>query len=70
MKFVRTSKKLFHTFFYINNEGEIAFRGWLRMGVPVKEFKITKVKQPNIGEVKPVSITAKVTYSIFSYNHK
>ncbi|TKY69055.1 Intron-binding protein aquarius [Spatholobus suberectus] len=56
-----------HLLAYINNDGETAFRGWSRMGVPFKEFKITEVKQPNIGEVKPASVTAEVTYSISSY---
>ncbi|ESW25025.1 hypothetical protein PHAVU_003G001700 [Phaseolus vulgaris] len=56
-----------HLLAYINNDGETAFRGWSRMGVPVKEFKISEVKQPNIGEVKPASVTAEVTYSISSY---
>ena len=37
------------------------------MAVPIKEFKITEVKQPNIGEVKPSSVTADVTFSISSY---
>ncbi|KAJ4834990.1 hypothetical protein Tsubulata_019278 [Turnera subulata] len=56
-----------HLLAYINNEGDTAFRGWSRMGVPIKEFKITEVKQPNIGEVKPSSVTAEVTFSISSY---
>ncbi|KAI3662642.1 hypothetical protein L6452_47055 [Arctium lappa] len=56
-----------HLLAYINNEGEPAFRGWSRMAVPIKEFKITEVKQPNIGEVKPSSVTAEVTFSISSY---
>ncbi|OVA07623.1 Intron-binding protein [Macleaya cordata] len=56
-----------HLLAYINNEGETAFRGWSRMAVPIKEFKITEVKQPNIGEVKPSSVTADVTFSISSY---
>ncbi|OIW01887.1 hypothetical protein TanjilG_31069 [Lupinus angustifolius] len=56
-----------HLLAYINNDGETAFRGWSRMGVPIKEFKISEVKQPNIGEVKPSSVTAKVTFSISSY---
>ncbi|KAG0496871.1 hypothetical protein HPP92_001562 [Vanilla planifolia] len=56
-----------HLLAYINSEGDPAFRGWSRMAVPVKEFKITEVKQPNIGEVKPSSVTAEVTYSISSY---
>ncbi|KAF2322428.1 hypothetical protein GH714_016985 [Hevea brasiliensis] len=53
-----------HLLAYINNEAETAFRGWSRMAVPIKEFKITEVKQPNIGEVKPSSVTAEVTFSI------
>ncbi|KZV18920.1 intron-binding protein aquarius-like [Dorcoceras hygrometricum] len=56
-----------HLLAYINNEGETAFRGWSRMAVPIKEFKITEVKQPNIGEVKPSAVTAEVTFSISSY---
>ncbi|XP_034693075.1 RNA helicase aquarius-like [Vitis riparia] len=56
-----------HLLAYINHEGETAFRGWSRMAVPIREFKITEVKQPNIGEVKPSSVTAAVTFSISSY---
>ncbi|GKV09176.1 hypothetical protein SLEP1_g20718 [Rubroshorea leprosula] len=56
-----------HLLAYINNEGNTAFRGWSRMGVPIREFKITEVKQPNIGEVKPAYVTAVITYSISSY---
>ncbi|KAI4384634.1 hypothetical protein MLD38_002757 [Melastoma candidum] len=56
-----------HLLAYINNEGDTAFRGWSRMAVPIKDFKITEVKQPNIGEVKPASVTAEVTISISSY---
>ncbi|XP_071735864.1 uncharacterized protein [Rutidosis leptorrhynchoides] len=58
-----------HLLAYTNNEGQPAFRGWSRMAVPIKEFKITEVKQPNIGEVKPSSVTADVTFSISSYGH-
>ncbi|KAK6784306.1 hypothetical protein RDI58_017761 [Solanum bulbocastanum] len=56
-----------HLLAYINNEGQPAFRGWSRMAVPVKEFKITEVEQPNIGEVKPAAVTAEVTFTISSY---
>ncbi|XP_026437771.1 RNA helicase aquarius-like [Papaver somniferum] len=56
-----------HLLAYINIEGETAFRGWSRMGVPIKEFRIKEVKQPNIGEVKPAAVTADVTFSISSY---
>ncbi|KAK3147071.1 hypothetical protein QOZ80_3BG0277710 [Eleusine coracana subsp. coracana] len=56
-----------HLHAFINNEGEAAFRGWSRMAVPIKEFKITEVKQPHIGEVKPSAVTADVTFSISSY---
>ncbi|KAI3936782.1 hypothetical protein MKW92_043376 [Papaver armeniacum] len=57
-----------HLLPYINVEGETAFRGWSRMGVPIKEFKIKEVQKPNIGEVKPASVTADVMFSISSYN--
>lgn len=56
-----------HLLACINNEGDPAFRGWSRMAVPVKDFRIAEVKQPNIGEVKPASVTAEVTFSISSY---
>ncbi|CAI9102844.1 OLC1v1001193C1 [Oldenlandia corymbosa var. corymbosa] len=56
-----------HLLAHINKEGETAFRGWSRMAVPIKEFKITEVKQPNIGEAKPSAVTAEVTFSISSY---
>ncbi|CAN1813775.1 RNA helicase aquarius [Linum perenne] len=56
-----------HLLPYINNDGDTAFRGWSRMAVPVRQFRISEVKQPNIGEVKPASVTAQVTYSISSY---
>ncbi|CAL1411701.1 unnamed protein product [Linum trigynum] len=56
-----------HLLPYINNEGDTAFRGWSRMAVPIREFRISAVKQPNIGEVKPSSVTAQVAYSISSY---
>ncbi|WVZ57136.1 hypothetical protein U9M48_007563 [Paspalum notatum var. saurae] len=59
-----------HLHAYINNEGETAFRGWSRMAVPIKEFKIKEVKQPNIGEVKPSAVTADITFSISSYRHQ
>lgn len=53
---------------YISNDGEAKFRGWSRMAVPINEFKIITVKQPNIGEVKPSAVTAEVTFSISSYS--
>ncbi|CAN7020136.1 unnamed protein product [Brassica oleracea var. botrytis] len=56
-----------HLLAHINNEGETAFRGWSRMAVPINGFKIAQVKQPNIGEEKPASVTAEVTFSIKSY---
>lgn len=56
-----------HLLAYINKEGDAAFRGWSRMAVPIREFKITEVKQPNIGEVKPSSVIAEVSFSISSY---
>lgn len=56
-----------HLLAHIDNEGETAFRGWSRMAVPINGFKISQVKQPNIGEEKPSSVTAEVTFNIKSY---
>ncbi|KAJ0258773.1 P-loop containing nucleoside triphosphate hydrolases superfamily protein [Hirschfeldia incana] len=56
-----------HLLAHIDNEGDTAFRGWSRMAVPINGFKISQVKQPNIGEEKPSSVTAEVTFNIKSY---
>ncbi|KAL5700077.1 hypothetical protein ACHQM5_025575 [Ranunculus cassubicifolius] len=56
-----------HLHAYMNDKGDNDFRGWSRMAVPIKDFRIRGVKQPNIGEVKPSSVTAEVTFSISSY---
>ncbi|XP_024517313.1 RNA helicase aquarius [Selaginella moellendorffii] len=48
----------------VGDEGRTKFRGWARMATPVKSFKITQVKEPNIGDIKPSSVTAEVTFSI------
>lgn len=56
-----------HLLAHINNEGDTGFRGWSRMAVPIRGCRITEVKQPNIGEVKPSSVTAEVSFSISSY---
>ncbi|KAK8946189.1 hypothetical protein KSP40_PGU019610 [Platanthera guangdongensis] len=56
-----------HLLAYINSEGDTGFRGWSRMAVPIRVSRITEVKQPNIGEVKPSSVTAEVSFSISSY---
>ncbi|KAJ3673427.1 hypothetical protein LUZ60_006801 [Juncus effusus] len=56
-----------HLLAYVNNEGETAFRGWSRMAVPFKGFRIKEVKQPNIGEVKPASVTAEIEFTVSSY---
>ncbi|MCO5611849.1 hypothetical protein L7F22_066108 [Adiantum nelumboides] len=52
---------------YVNGEGGTSFRGWARMAVPIKEFRITEVKSPNIGEVKPSACIAEVTFSVQKY---
>ncbi|PWA80820.1 intron-binding protein aquarius [Artemisia annua] len=59
-----------HLLAHTNNQGQHAFRGWSRIVVPIQEFKITEVKQPNIAEVKPSSVTAEVTFSISSYREQ
>ena len=52
---------------YVNDEGGTSFRGWARMAVPIKEFRITEVKRPNIGEVKPSACIAEVTFTVQKY---
>ncbi|MCO5580056.1 hypothetical protein L7F22_033922 [Adiantum nelumboides] len=52
---------------YVNGEGGTSFRGWARMAVPIKEFRITEVKSPNIGEVKPSACIAEATFSVQKY---
>ena len=65
MRFVRIFRKLYHISLTTSITKEKLL--FARMAVPIKEFKITEVKQPNIGEVKPSSVTADVTFSISSY---
>jgi intron-binding protein aquarius len=48
----------------VGDEGETRFSGWARMAIPIQEFKISEVKQPNIGEMKPSAVTAEVAFSI------
>ncbi|KAJ3670490.1 hypothetical protein LUZ60_010814 [Juncus effusus] len=52
---------------YVNNEGDTSFRGWSGMAVPFKGFRVKEVKQPNIGEVKPASVTAEIEFTVSSY---
>lgn len=52
---------------YVNGEGGTSFRGWARMAVPIKEFRVTEVKRPNIGEVKPSACIAEVTFTVQKY---
>ena len=65
MRYVRIFRKLYHISLTTSITKEKLL--FARMAVPIKEFKITEVKQPNIGEVKPSSVTADVTFSISSY---
>eukprot|EP00466_Bigelowiella_natans_P014616 jgi/Bigna1/85349/estExt_fgenesh1_pg.C_30315 len=44
--------------------GETVFTGWAKMAVPIKEFSITKVQKPKIGEVKPALVQAEVTVDL------
>ena len=41
-------------------DGHVSFNGWARMAVPIKEFRLTEVKNPNIGETKPAQVKANV----------
>ena len=65
MRYVRIFRKLYHISLTTSITKEKLL--FARMAVPIKEFKITEVKQPNIGEVKPSFVTADVTFSISSY---
>eukprot|EP01124_Arcella_intermedia_P005338 TRINITY_DN13146_c0_g2_i2.p1 TRINITY_DN13146_c0_g2~~TRINITY_DN13146_c0_g2_i2.p1 ORF type:complete len:964 (-),score=302.60 TRINITY_DN13146_c0_g2_i2:20-2911(-) len=44
--------------------GDVEFTGWARMAVPIVEFKITKVANPEIGSPVPAEVAAEVSYVI------
>jgi intron-binding protein aquarius len=45
-------------------DGGVKFTGWSRMALAIKEFRITTVSKPNIGESKPAQVVAEVTYTL------
>lgn len=49
------------------NLNEVTFAGWSRRALPVKDFAITKVGKPKLGESKPCEVLAEVNYSIQAF---
>jgi len=43
------------------------FVGWARMGLPIMDFNIVEIGRPKLGETKPSSIKADVTFSLERY---
>lgn len=51
------------------NNKETVFTGWARRALPIKEFAITKVGKPKLGEMKPSEVIAEITYSIQTFKY-
>lgn len=47
-----------------NRDEEVVFGGWARMAMPIKGFRVSEVRAPNIGEVKPARVLAEVKISV------
>lgn len=47
-----------------NDEDEVVFRGWARMGLPLTSFSIVEVRKPNVGENKPADVFADIVIDI------
>lgn len=47
-----------------NRDEEVVFGGWARMAMPTKGFRVTEVRAPNIGEVKPARVLAEVKITV------
>jgi intron-binding protein aquarius len=48
--------------------GGAAFGGWSRMAIQISSFSIIEVARPAVGEVKPASVTAELTYDLAPFN--
>lgn len=48
----------------VGDEGETTFSGWARMATPVTSFKLSEVRKPKIGEIKPAAVIAEVGFSL------
>ncbi|GMH36875.1 hypothetical protein BSKO_04748 [Bryopsis sp. KO-2023] len=46
----------------LDEDGNTKFRGWARMATPITAYKISQVQKPRIGEDKPASVLAEVTF--------
>jgi len=54
----------------IAGNGDTVFTGWAKMAVPIKTFTITKVKKPNIGEIKPAQVAAEITVDLAPFQSR
>lgn len=52
----------------LNPTGGAAFGGWSRMALQISSFSIIEVARPAVGEVKPASVTAELTYDLAHFN--
>ena len=48
---------------YENHMGELKFKGWARMCIPINAFTVAEVKKPRVGEVKPAAVTAELAFT-------
>jgi intron-binding protein aquarius len=50
------------------HDGVTEFRGWARMALPIKSFKLTAIHKPHLGETKPSLVVAEVSYVLPTRN--
>ncbi|KAG1668022.1 hypothetical protein FOA52_006555 [Chlamydomonas sp. UWO 241] len=45
---------------FVDEDDNVRFAGWARMGLPLTSFKIVEVRKPAVGENKPSAVTAEL----------
>eukprot|EP00803_Ostreobium_quekettii_P001943 evm.model.scf_2381.2 EVM.evm.TU.scf_2381.2 scf_2381:10191-21993(-) len=45
---------------HLDPDGNVRFKGWARMAIPINTFKIIEVRKPDIGESKPAGVKAEI----------
>jgi hypothetical protein len=43
---------------------QVKFAGWARMALPLQAFRITEVRKPAVGDIKPAAVTADIVISL------
>jgi intron-binding protein aquarius len=48
--------------------GKTVFTGWARMATPIEGCRVTEVKKPEIGEIKPAEVRAEISFNVSQYS--